>query len=125
MTLTQNTTWRRPITAHAEETYDLVAGEPKRAIMWYLHGEHQYEDVERLEKGLACGDCLSVFPARPALENARAWRPISHEWEPMRTPDEVMKMISLNQCPTCGCEVSVQMHEIMHRGLDEYRPRGD
>ena len=48
MKVIEHQAWRRPILAHAEETYDLVAGEPKRAIMWYIHGEHQEEDQKRL-----------------------------------------------------------------------------
>jgi hypothetical protein len=124
MKVVEHQAWRRPILAHAEETYDLVAGEPKRAIMWYIHGEHQEEDQKRLAQGLACGDCLSVFPARPAMENLRDWRPISHEWNTIRTPSEVLALVAQGRCPTCGSEVSPEMHNVMHRGLDPFRPRG-
>lgn len=122
MTITE--TWRRPIQAHAEETYDLESGEPKRSINWYLHGKHQQDDAERLAKGLACGVCLQVFPARPCMENMRDFRLISNLWEPMRTRDEVLKMVAQGLCPTCASEVSSRMHELMHRGLDPHRPKG-
>jgi hypothetical protein len=124
MSTVQIQSWRRPITAHAEETYDLESGEPKRSINWHLHGANQHDDAERLAKGMACGVCLSVFPARPCLENMRDFKPIAHEWEPMRTKDDVMRMVAQGVCPTCASEVSDRMHEIMHRGLDPLRPKG-
>ena len=116
--------WRRPIDAHAEETYDLTSGEPQRSIMWYLKGKHQEDDAMRLAQGLACGVCLSVFPARPCIENVRSFRPIANEWEPMRNRDEVLKMVTQGLCPTCASEVTVDMHSVMHRGLDPFRPKG-
>jgi hypothetical protein len=124
MILAENQSWRRPIQAHAEETYDYTWGEPQRSIMWYLHGPHQEEDAARLAQGLACGVCLSVFPARPSLENSQAWRDISHEWGPVRDRDEVMSLVAQGKCPTCASEVRDEMHEVMHRGLDPHRPRG-
>jgi len=123
MKVLEQQSWRRPIIAHAEETYDLVAGEPKRAIMWYITGKHQLEDQKRLANGLACGDCLTVFPARPAIENLREWRSISHEWNTIRTPSEVLALVVQGRCPTCASEVSPEMHEVMHRGLDPFRAR--
>jgi hypothetical protein len=124
MIVAENQAWRRPIQAHAEETYDYTWGEPQRSIMWYLHGSHQEEDAERLAKGLACGVCLSVFPARPSIENAAVWRSVAHEWEPMRTREEVMKFVAQGKCPTCASEVRDEMHDVMHRGLDPMRPKG-
>ena len=121
----ETASWRRPIQAHAEETYDLESGEPRRSIMWYLHGDNQLDDADRLARGLACGVCLSVFPDRPAMENIRAFRVIANEWEPMRTRDEVLTIVAQGRCPTCKSEVSVEMHNAMHRGLDPFRPRGD
>lgn len=124
MTIVGVELWRRPIDAHAEETYDLASGEPQRSIMWYLKGEHQSEDAMRLAQGLACGVCLSVFPARPCIENVRAFRPIAGEWEPMRSRDDVLKMVSQGLCPSCASEVNDRMHEVMHRGVDPMRPKG-
>jgi hypothetical protein len=112
MLVLENQSWRRPIQAHAEETYDYTWGEPQRSIMWYLHGPHQEEDADRLARGLACGVCLAVFPAKPALENAKVWR------------EHVMAIIAQGKCPTCGSEVRDEMHELMHRGLDPMRPKG-
>jgi hypothetical protein len=125
MIITERQDWRRPIDAHAEETYDLESGEPQRSIMWYLKGKFQEEDAVRLAQGLACGVCLSTFPARPAMENIRDFRPIAHEWEPVRSKDEVLAMIAQNKCPTCASEVSSQMHNALHRGLDPLRPKDD
>jgi len=116
--------WRRPIDAHAEETYDLTSGEPQRSIMWYLKGKHQEEDAERLAQGLACGVCLATFPARPDITNVQAWKPYAKEWYPMRTESEVISMISRGLCPTCASEVRSEMHDVMHRGLDPLRPKG-
>lgn len=124
MIVIENQSWRRPIQAHAEETYDYTWGEPQRSIMWYLHGPHQEEDAERLARGLACGVCLSVFPAKPALENTRVWRDHAHGWAPMRTPSEVLALVAQGKCPTCASEVRDEMHDLMHRGVDPFRPKG-
>ena len=51
MIVTENQSWRRPIEAHAEETYDYSWGEPQRSIMWFLKGKHQQEDADRLARG--------------------------------------------------------------------------
>ena len=75
-------------------------------------------------RGLLVVIVLACFPAKPAMENLRDWRPISHEWQPFRTPDEVLALVAKNQCPTCGSEVSPEMHNVMHRGLDPFRPKG-
>ena len=114
--------WRRPITAHAEETYDLTSGEPKRAIMWYLHGKHKDDDALRLAQGLACVECLTVFPAKPELANVSQWRPHAHLWEPMRTPTEVLTLVAQGRCPSCKAEVSDEMYQALHRGADSYTP---
>ena len=52
MKVIEQQSWRRPIEAHAEETYDLHSGEPQRSIMWYLKGKYQKEDADRLARGL-------------------------------------------------------------------------
>jgi hypothetical protein len=125
MLVVEQQAWRRPIQAHAEETYDYTWGKPERSIMWYLHGPHQEEDAERLAKGMACGVCLSVFPVRPALENTRAWRPYAKEWvTPVRDEADVMSLVAQGKCPTCASEVRDEMHDLMHRGVDPLRPKG-
>lgn len=124
MLVVKDQDWRRPIEAHAEETYDYTWGEPQRSIMWYLKGPHQEEDADRLARGLACGVCLAVFPAKPSLENAKVWRAHAHEWKPMREPGDVMSLIAQGKCPTCASEVRDEMHDVMHRGLDPLRPKG-
>lgn len=124
MLILENTSWRRPIQAHAEETYDYTWGEPQRSIMWYLHGPHQEEDADRLARGLACGVCLSTFPARPMMENLSQWRGVAHEWAPMRTEKDVLALVAQGKCPTCASEVRDEMHELLHRGVDPLRPKG-
>lgn len=124
MLIGSDQSWRRPIQAHAEETYDYYSGQPERSIMWYLHGPHQEEDAERLARGLACHNCLQVFPARPAIENLSAFKPIQNDWLPMRQPAEVLSLVAQGRCPTCKSEVRDEMHDLMHRGLDPLRPKG-
>lgn len=124
MIVSEIQSWRRPIDAHAEETYDLESGEPKRSIMWYLKGKYQREDADRLARGLACGVCLSTFPARPELATVSIWKQYANEWYPMRTKDELIGMVSRGLCPSCASEVRQEMHEVMHRGLDPLRPKG-
>lgn len=124
MIVAEEQSWRRPIEAHAEETYDYSWGEPQRSIMWYLKGKYQQEDADRLARGLACGVCLTTFPARPELATVALWKPYAREWAPMRTESEVISMVSRGLCPTCASEVRDEMHDIMHRGLDPLRPKG-
>lgn len=124
MIVTEQQSWRRPIEAHAEETYDYSWGEPQRSITWYLKGKHQEDDAVRLARGEACGVCLATFPARPSVENVQVWRPFAKEWYPVRTEDEVIGLVSRGLCPTCGSEVRDEMHELMHKGLDPLRPKG-
>lgn len=124
MIVSEKQSWRRPIQAHAEETYDFTWGKPERSIMWHLHGPHQEEDAERLARGEACGVCLAVFPAKPALENAKTWREYAREWAPVRTEAEVLALIVQGKCPTCQSEVRDEMHDLMHRGVDPLRPKG-
>jgi hypothetical protein len=92
--------------------------------MWYLHGPHQEDDADRLARGLACGVCLAVFPAKPSIENMKVWRQHAHEWKPMREKNEVLALVSQGKCPTCTSEVRDEMHGLMHRGLDPLRPKG-
>ena len=124
MIVSEIQSWRRPIDAHAEETYDLESGEPKRSIMWYLKGANQREDADRLARGLACGVCLSTFPAKPELATLPIWKPYAKEWYPLRTESEVISMVSRGLCPSCASEVRDEMHDLMHRGLDPLRPKG-
>lgn len=113
--------WRRPINAHAEETTGFYHGEPQRAIKWYIDGEHQYEDAERMRHGLVCTECMSTFPAAPNKKNLNVWRQYAHEWAGLRTKDEVLKLVSNNLCPTCASEVTPDMFALSYKGVDEYR----
>lgn len=124
MIVSEIQSWRRPIEAHAEETYDYSWGEPQRSIMWYLKGTHQREDADRLARGLACGVCLTTFPAKPELATLPIWKPYAKEWYPLRSEAEVISMVSRGLCPTCASEVRDEMHDLMHRGLDPLRPKG-
>lgn len=114
--------WRRPIVAHAEETIAPYSGEPKRVIKWYITGPNQLEDADRLAKGMACTECLSVFPAAPTLANISIWRNYAHEWAPLRTPDEVLAMVARQQCPTCASEVSPEAFAVSFQGMDPHAP---
>lgn len=115
-------TWRRPIIAHAEEGYGLHSGAPQRIIKWYIEGEHQAEDADRLRLGLACHECLTTFPAAPRIENLRTWRDFAREWAPLRTYDEVLALVSQSRCPTCKSEVSAEMHAVSFQGMDPHAP---
>ena len=113
--------WRRPVNAHAEETLDFYHGEPQRSIKWYIDGEHQFEDAERMRLGLVCTECMSTFPASPDKKNIKIWGKYVHEWAPMRTKDEVIKLISNNLCPTCSSEVTPEMFALSYKGVDEFK----
>ena len=114
--------WRRPITAHAEEGIGPYAGEPQRIIKWYIDGPHQFEDADRLAKGYACGECLAVFPAPPRIENTSTWRQYAQEWVPLRTIEEVLSLVAQGRCPTCKSEVSNEMHALSFQGMDPHAP---
>jgi hypothetical protein len=36
----------------------------------------------------------------------------------------VLALVAQGRCPTCSSEVSPEMHNLMHRGLDPFRPKG-
>lgn len=112
--------WRRPVNAHAEETKGLVHGELERAITWYIDGEHQYEDAERMRLGLVCTECMSTFPAFPDKKNLTVWRKYAHEWSGLRPITETLNLVIENKCPTCASEVTQEMFALSYKGIDKF-----
>lgn len=116
-------TWRRPIVATAEEAVGHYAGEPKRAIMWWVEGPNQEEDIERLRTGLACAECLSTFPVAPDMKNITVWRKYAHEWNHIRPEPDTMELVAKGMCPTCASEVSNEMFSLGFREKDPFAPQ--
>lgn len=114
--------WRRPIEAQGEETASFYAGEPKRGIRWFIGGKNVKDDEDRLRLGLACVECLSVFPARPELANISTWRKYAHEWDKIRPTEDTLALVAKGLCPTCTAEVSPEMFAFAHEGEDPYKP---
>lgn len=111
--------WRRPISAHAEETV-LGLGLPgERRINWQLVGPHQVEDAWRLMNGEACTECLAVFPAAPSLRNLSRFREIAHEYSAARGRDEVLRLVSQERCPSCGAAVTPELAALQYVGPHE------
>ncbi len=108
-----------PVIAQAEEAADLSAPGEESTIKWYI-GE---ETFDRIAMGMVCSNCLEPFPAPPSIRNTSRWREQAHEYAGLRTPDEVMSIISRGQCPVCQTEVSTEMTSVMHRGADPFAPK--
>ncbi|CAB4171895.1 hypothetical protein UFOVP929_28 [uncultured Caudovirales phage] len=107
-----------PIIAHAEETADLVHGEEQSTIKWYL----DQEGFDRIRAGMACGNCLEPFPAPPSIRTTSIWRDHAHEYSGIRTKDELLDLVLKGRCPICKSEVSSEMVEVNHRGVDPFAP---
>ena len=112
--------WRRPVSAHAEESTGFTHGEFQRAITWYIDGEHQFEDAERMRKGLVCTECLSTFPAAPDKRNLSTWKKYADEWSGLRSREDVLQLVATNRCPTCSAQVASEMFALSYKGIDPY-----
>lgn len=106
--------WERPILAHTEEVSGQFSRPGERALLHYLSDE----DYARCKAGMACQSCLTPFPAPPAPENMREWKPILHRWLPMLTQQEVKARLMRRHCPTCNSEVRPEVFALMDVGPD-------
>jgi len=107
-----------PITAHAEETADIVHGEDQSTIKWYI----DQEGFDRIRAGMACSHCLEPFPAPPSIRTTAVWREHAHHYSGIRTKDELLDLVVKGRCPICKSEVSNEMVEVSHRGKDKFAP---
>ena len=107
-----------PIIADAEETADIVHGEDQSTIKWYV----SQEGFDRIRAGMACTNCLEPFPAPPSIRTTAIWRDNAHHYSGLRTKDELLDLVIKGRCPICKNEVSNEMVEVSHRGVDPFAP---
>ena len=104
--------WRKPVAAHAEETYwvepaeDGTQGQPRRSIRWHL-SEEGYGRVRRME---ACHQCLTGFPAQPRKGTWRIWKTSGFGF--LHSLEDSRKLIEAGRCPICKSEISPEMLEL-------------
>ena len=95
--------WRRPIRARFEVRggvpiidRDGRQHEPLVALM-------PEKDMRRIRRGLACPECLSVFPCPPSGRNLHIFEA---DCQPFAAPLETARRrIKEGKCPHCGVEV--------------------
>jgi hypothetical protein len=107
-----------PVTAHAEETADVVHGADESTLKWYI----SQDGFDQIRLGMVCGSCLEPFPAAPEARNAKVWRDHAHHYAGIRSAEELMALVTKGRCPVCQSEVSMEMTNATHRGKDEFEP---
>lgn len=115
--------WEKPILAHTEEVSGQFSRPGERAILHYV----SEADKQRILSGMACFNCLAVFPAPPSLVNLQAWKPILHRWAPVKKPIDVQVDLAMGRCPTCNSDIRPEMSALMDVGPDynNERPEGE
>lgn len=106
---TQRVDWRKPLAAHAEETYwlepseDGTGDQPRRSIRWHL-SEEGMGRIERLE---ACPFCLTGFPAPPRKDTWKTWKASGFNW--VHSLADSKRLVGEHRCPICKSEISAEM----------------
>lgn len=100
--------WRKPIAAHAEETYWTDTSEdgsdqPRRAIRWHV----SEEGLGRIMRMEACWDCLCGFPAPPRRDTWKTWLTSGFGW--IHSIPDSKKLVCNRQCPMCKAEITPEM----------------
>lgn len=86
-----------------------------RGIRYTIIGPlaQQYEDQNRILKGLVCANCMEPFPAKPSRETLRLFEEAN-----IRYPREDWKQcIREERCPMCGDEVSYEYAALFDEGV--------
>ena len=106
--------WREPIIAAAEECYDETTQfTGRRSVRHILKDNKQFEHLNRLAQGTACGHCLEVFPEKPGPGAVKAFGDVYDK------PGQIVpwrERVQAGCCPMCGYEVSTEFFEALHEG---------
>jgi hypothetical protein len=76
-------------------------------------------DIRRLDQGLGCPQCLTVFPFPALAENIGAWRALgapAWNWGDVTMRDRGLSLVMVNCCPICGVEQSPEMYALQDEG---------
>lgn len=112
--MSTRTDWRKPIAAHAEETYwvepaeDGTNGDPRRAIRWHL----SEEGLERVKALMACALCLTTFPAPPRKDTWRIWKTSGFGF--LFPLPESKRLVCEERCPICKSTVSAEQFKVQN-----------
>jgi hypothetical protein len=106
--------WRRKPSFDVEECYTQTRDGLSRGIRYIIKGPHQYEDEERVLKGLVCANCMEPFPAKPGpdtlqlfIDSNLRYPHDQHVWH---------RLVRQGRCPMCAEEVSYEYANLMHEG---------
>lgn len=101
--------WRRPITVVGVEqsVNGAVLDGEDISIQWHIGGpiQQQWDDAERLRLGMACPNCLEVFPAPPSLSSLHLFREVYQD-KPDAYRTRALDLVRAECCPICGCHVA-------------------
>lgn len=104
--------WRRPIraTGHTTPTLEVkdFDGMEQSGIFWNVQ---EQDDFDRIRNGLACGNCLTPFPARPDKATEFMFKG-AMKWPEPGGEVAALSKVREGRCPICGFPVNPEAFEV-------------